>query len=696
MSSQVETVISPGKDREELPSWITEYAVMVTVLGRIGILQTIAGMHIRRQDGYSLIDAFMVFMAYFCNGGSSLRAFLRQCQQMKWGAKLAAMGGRERWPSSSSVSRMLKCLRKKDIAGIRDVLAKAVEKARIPTHPLGQFIDALGQSWLVFDLDGVVKAFRNRALPEGRDLPPAVRRTEETAKPGYPGRKRGEVQISASRLQQAGTGLWVGQETSPGNSHMAEAVTEACTWLKKWCEATGLDPARVILRMDGAAGNAPCAEAVKRANFRLVTRNSSYGLLEVEEVKTYLNGDVFHEVPSSLTGPTRHAAELGTMKSASELELRTVVSRFPSREEGKKSGSGHVIGKAQYEMYTTSLAPEAWPAEDLVALYYGRSATENHYGAANKEFKLHRTFSMNRAGQDFAIHVGMLLSNLQTEFGAMLLKSGNEKVAPATPRGERLPTRFADFPIAEPLPVPPMEESVAKIPTPFEEETNAMPPTAPLMERVAQDIPPHFSKLGFRVDQAVGVFCPDERLLRLHRNVPLADGNSRVSFRATASACAVCPTRSVCTDSTSREFLKEVTFKVRGHGGTPPRPPPTIVVPQRKQVASRPEKLDVRQEQPKTGQFQCRHPLLVSVALRRLFLGACEKVIVNIEVDPSARERLKLVPHLALDAAQRQHRRHTRTQRLDWNAPAENRAVSIRYAGGDLLGALINSTQRAA
>ena len=181
-----------------------------------------------------------------------------------------------------------------------------------------------------------VTAFRQRALPAGDDLPRPRRREEAAA--GYPGRKRGETQIRSSRLQQVGSSLWVGQSTVAGNATMSEAVAEACGWLSSWCLKHGVNTAQMLIRIDGAGGNAHCAEAVHNAGFKLLARSARYSILNGDAVHQYLQGDVFYEVPSSRAGPTKHAADLGPMpltRGATTL-MRTIVTRFPSGHRRRK------------------------------------------------------------------------------------------------------------------------------------------------------------------------------------------------------------------------------------------------------------------------------------------------------------------------------------------------------------------------
>ena len=652
---------------------MTKFVVVVNALREWGVVKGLEAIHVERRDGYSLIDGFGLLLAYFCcneTGLGGLRGFCDRISEAELSEKLAAILGRISLPSSASLSRLLSSIGKPEIALVIEVIGAACGK--LPVHPLCMFHDANGKAWTVFDLDAVVTAFRQRALPSGDDLPKA-RRREETAA-GYPGRKRGETQISSSRLQQAGSGLWVGQTTVPGNATMSEAVAEACGWLASWCAKNGVNASQVLIRIDGAGGNEPCAEAVHAAGFKLLARCARYGVLRDEAVNRYLQGDVFYEVPSSRAGPTKHAADLGQMPltHTTATTMRTIVTRFTSGTAGEKSGAGHIDGEAQYEMFITDLEPEAWPCEDLVCLYFGRAAVENSFARANAELELDRTFSTHGAGQDFVVLVGMLLSNVTAELGAKLVKTGGEAV-PLKQRVSRVARHFDDM---TPVPVvaPPTNVVVATAAEVAPGEEVAM-----LLKQAVE----RHAEWRVNADQ---VFCPNGIHMRLHRQKLTSKGTTRLSYRAPVDVCTPCPKRSGCTTVSTVSFVKEIAIDLGC----------TVAQQIKRPVAAAPI-LAVAKQSPAlvvapvvVGVYACLHPLLVVPQLRKAFEAACARVRVIIEVsEPSMRLRV-VDPHLADDVGARQHRRNTFKEHLDWNAAEQKTKLRIEFVGG---GALRNLLQ---
>jgi hypothetical protein len=677
MSSLLKVVITADEPRRELPAWVTKFAIVAKSLDAWGVLKAIEEIYVARKDGYSLIDAFGVLLAYFCSNERPRNGLRGFCRAMRkgMGGQLAALLGRESLPSSAALSRLLGSISKADVELVITAIGAACRK--LPVHPLGMFHDSQGKPWTVFDLDAVVTAFRQRALPAQVDLPKARRRAEEAAAPGYPGRKRGETQISSSRLQQAGSTLWVGQATVAGNASMSEAVVEACAWLARWCLQHHIEPAQVLIRIDGAGGNEPCAEAVRKAGFKLLARSAHYALLSNQAVEEYLRGDVFFEVPSSLSGPVKHAADLGLMPltASGACSMRNIVTRFTSGTPGVKSGAGHLIGVAQYEMFITDLEAGAWPCEDVVSLYFGRAAVENSFARANDEFGLERTFSLHRPGQDFAVLVGMLLSNVMAELGGVMVGTGNEAPVQLL-RGERSSRRFEDWPPRA------SEAPVEERPQEVRPETSVTDGDAELL-RLAFAHRPDFQVRGSEV------YCPNDVLMRLHRKKPLPQGQTWLSFRAPLHVCEPCPRRSLCTSVSTPSFVKEVAVTLQGE--TALRPLSTVRAP----VAVKPTK-PLELPVVVVGLLACLHPLLVVTELRAAFQRASELVRVAIHIKRPRARLLVAKPHVAKDAAQRQHRRKTFAQKLEWNAAPAGTTLTVEFIGGASIKKLLPAAARLA
>lgn len=81
--------------------------------------------------------------------------------------------------------------------------------------------DRMGNRYLMFDVDGTVKAVRQRYLSESDRYPGARRRSAEVSKPGYRGRKRGESVRTRTTVAVAQMSEWLGSYGSAGNGDVA-------------------------------------------------------------------------------------------------------------------------------------------------------------------------------------------------------------------------------------------------------------------------------------------------------------------------------------------------------------------------------------------------------------------------------------------------------------------------------------------
>jgi len=203
----------------EVPEEFVEFVALLVALNKLGLLERIEEhVSIERKSGaYSGFDVFVFLLCSLC-----LKLGLRKTYEdhvRPHGPKLAAVAGRSSLPSSSAVSGALKACTPAEGAAATDwLLTASVLTPELLHDPAVAFYDTVGECWHLFGYDPTVHAMRQRALPEGDDLPPARRRTTKLAAPGRSGRKRGEAQLSRPTLLHVGAGLWVSVDVEPGNS----------------------------------------------------------------------------------------------------------------------------------------------------------------------------------------------------------------------------------------------------------------------------------------------------------------------------------------------------------------------------------------------------------------------------------------------------------------------------------------------
>lgn len=568
MAKHTLSVTDGSGDNTRLPDWSALYLILITMLRERGWLGVIArGLKVRRQGGYVGLDIFAFLLAMFCwarpdRRTRSIHAFSDACSFCR--NRLAAVAGRRKWPTQSAVSRFLSAVPAG--AMLLEVGAQMLRQGvgSLVRHPDAQSRDTLGQSWHVFDFDPTILAMRQRALPEGEDLPEPKRRVADIAAAGYTGRKRGEVLLSVGALQHAGTGLWLQLMVQVGNASVSTMLGAMLGCIKPWLAEAGAGLERAVVRADGAAGNVPSLNAFVEHGVDYVTRLAWYSVLEREEVRAYLDRAPWVEVPDSGSGPRRHATEVGSWPWRAPMpqdapqgmdKTRLVVTRFAA---DTKHGAGRVQDGWQYELFATSLSSAAWPARETVELYYGRCGQENRFAQVMAELGLDKLFSTELGGHWLVVLVGLFSWNQRTILGA-------ERAAPLTvPEVVPEPRREVS---AEPKEVAETVEVClpTELQSPREPEASAL--SASMLARLAgrnwAAVEARHPGWKWLPDQ--GLSCPVGKLVWPGRLRAQTGGTPMLIFRTFRSDCATCPQETQCYGGGPRQsWPREVAIGVAG------------------------------------------------------------------------------------------------------------------------------------
>jgi len=179
--------------------------------------------------------------------------------------------------------------------------------------------------------------------------------------------------------------------------------------------------------MDGEYGHVPAITACRERGLRLLTRLNRASLYNDPDLLARLRTATWRPVLDSLAGPRRLAADLGEITLApgkdtrrpdgteyAPVTIRLIASIYESRGG---NGRGKVIGGWRVELFVTDLPVEAWPAEDCITTYFGRSAEENRFAQEDRELGLDRIISYELPGQELAAAVGLFVWNLRLALG---------------------------------------------------------------------------------------------------------------------------------------------------------------------------------------------------------------------------------------------------------------------------------------
>jgi hypothetical protein len=657
-----------------LPDALRQFVLITAKLQDNHLVDEIATrFRINRSSGYQGIDVFFFLVAYFCaiKTYESLNRFGRK--SARWGLLLASTVGRAAWPTQGAISRALAALVPENIKLFCDwLLQESIDDRDLSLHESATTLDCEGQAWHVFHFDPRVTTLRKRALPEDEhgELCEPSRRSEDFAAPGYPGRKRGDIQIARSMLQHSGTGLWLMARVAEGNGDLELDLHDGLFGLTSWAHQRGVDPARCLMCIDGVARGIVQVKVCSQYDVRFITRLSCYEIFNSSEVQQRLNETCWERVEDSGSGPVRWATDLGRYRFADGSEARLIVTRFAS-DEGRKSGAGHLINGVQYEIFATNLEPSAWPAPEVVTEYYGRVAQENRYAQCDDELNLSRIFSYNLAGQLLAETVALWLWNFQTCAASKMLGGLLDSRRPRQLRTVKSKV-FADAFISscpefdEQACQSMMEANVAQMAA--KETVDA------LMEQRLSSLASWSWDRDFARPR-----CPSGILLQLHGLKSIDTNRSRLIFRNSKWACGDCPLRVSCTSSTASTFRKEVST--------------TLAL----DLATLSDVLRLGEHAPVETELLARHlflsdtapappgthrrlpPSLIPSVLRRLFREACDQSVPTISIHcPTDPQRNP--DHFAPTDAERQKRRRTWSQRQAWNAVPPDATIDVTIA----------------
>lgn len=680
------TRIPADDDPSILPEPLRAGTLFLASLRHIGLLNLLPDwMPLARRGGHGTRSLFAVAVLFLMAGPVyGIRPFLKRFQVVIRRC-VAPVAGLRGLPSSAALSRALSKMEHAQVRPFLDrLLCSDAGVSSLLRSPHVQHRDAHGQGWHVLDLDPTVTAFRQRTLPEGEDLPPPQRRA--VGKAGYTGHKRGEIRLRHIPVVHGGAGLWLSYRLSAESSSATPLVGTLVSGARK--VVLEADPlAQVLCRCDGEFGSVGAMRACIDAGVPVLTRLSRYNLLDEDEARVALQKARWRVV-SNEAGRQREAAELGNFTllpsdgaagSREPVTVRVIVTRL-ARKEGEQLTHGVLREGYQLELFATTLEPTAWPAQDVVELYFGRAIIENCFAQEDREFGLERTFSFQPAGQEWMVGVGLYLWNVLVCRGLALAEPLPPTPTDQLPRPAEAvaPESVAeDQPMAtEDPPFPTVEEGVSAPP-----ELEVPPDErAARDEAIALELWAITSEAYQFLEATEGGWKLDHqaRVIRCSRRKPLSlvhvevqtlltpKASNRLLLRAELADCRICPLRATCIPG-KKDGPKRSTGKQFGRAVSAAK-------------AERASDLlrQLRHEEPQPRALKARFaasvltapgpwlpatPAFQAATSRRRLRAAVAAVAVDVSVRPPATSPSVLHPCLAMDRRTAQHRRKSWVQR---------------------------------
>lgn len=507
MAASPVSIQAISRPEPSTPSWFGEVVLLVEYLRKHGTLTKLSeGIRFARKrfGRYEVIDFLAVLFGYAISGERTLEDFYERLQP--FAIPFMALFERDRLPSRSAFSRFLAALTEEPVEALRTLfLDDLLSRSLTPDKQTGGLVDRVGNTWMVFDIDGTREAARQRALPQTDGLPPAFRRLDDVCAPGYRGRKRGEVVRTRTTVSQAHSYQWLGSFGNRGNGRYREELRKGLAVIGRYLAVPQFSQERTLLRLDGQYGNGAVLSDL--AGFAFVTRGKDYRLLDhpLIQARLHLPPDQFQQRPESQM--VRSLYDCPEIPVGPDGKLyRVVVATHP--EGSKKSPIGITRKGIAYELFFTNLPQHAFTACDVVELYLHRGAFEPILSDEDKEQDPDRWCSHSAWGQEAWHVISQWTWNLKLELGHQLKPQ---------------PLRTTEF-------------------------APALPPLSPHSAPASGYAPPEvgsawkagrFAGQDFTLQPDGTLRCPADQKLTPHEQRREADGSPAISCMELASAVVV-------------------------------------------------------------------------------------------------------------------------------------------------------------
>jgi hypothetical protein len=550
--STVEIQTSPDSV-PTLPEWFGEVSLVVQYLKHQGLLDAITE-RVRfargRMGTYDVIDFVAVLIGYAISGERTLQAFYERLQP--FAVPFMALFGREQVPHRSSLARFLADLEQDPVEALRTLFEEdLVARGLAGEHQRGLW-DRCGQQWHFFDIDGTRAAARQRALPQSSDLPPSRRRLQQVCALGYRGHKRGEVVRTRTVVQEASTHRFFGTFSGAGNGDYRGELSRALLAVRTCLTRQSVDLRRVIARLDGLYGDGVVVGDVERMGLGWLTRGRDYAFLDQPPVQAFLALPAQQQHTQADSGLRRQLFDCPqVLLTARGTRSRVIIARHTSPTSPPPVG---VLRAGQvYELFYTSLPPDAFLPADVLDLYFQRGGFESSLADEDQEQDADRWCSRTPWGQECWQILAQWVWNLRIELAHL-----------AQPTALRT-TLMAEAVVPEPGAEPSIGPAL---------------PDWPVVEASAPQQWAKAARSGlfagqdFTPEEDGTLRCPAGQTLRERERRPQADGSLRIYYAAQLSSCRACALRSQCLRREATQTLGRKVSVVVGRTPAPTRPAP--------------------------------------------------------------------------------------------------------------------------
>jgi hypothetical protein len=554
-----------------LPSWMEEVAVMAHLLAQTGIISALEE-HVQfaraRFGTYDTIDFVMVLLSYALSGEPTICAFYDRLEP--FADEVAALFHRHHIPSRSALSRFLAALDEKTVEALRSQFLSDLFERATPFSSPGGMWDRLDQQYVVIDVDGTRQAARQRALAHLPTLPEPHRRLSEVAKPGYTGRKRGEVVRTRTTVLQAHTHQWLGTFGGAGNGDLRGDLQRACQLALTYATKQQFLPSQLLLRLDGGYGDTVVLSDVLALGLGVIARSRDYALLGRPEILAALSRPPVIHGTYAESGMIRDLYDCPSIRLLPKgPSVRVIIVTHPATDDPAKVGQQR--NGVVYELFVSTIQTSAMTASDVLDLYRHRGSFETVLADEDQEQDPDRWCSHTPWGQEFWQILSQWVWNLRLECG--------QQCSPTPLRTTIFASANDPAPVSEPVGDTPAHEDDQPEPVSRPVQVSEEVWDSELSYGPAQWAQPSFTG-GFPGSafppQADGtLLCPAGKVLTLVEYRQERAKSVRVSYSADLNDCRCCHLRVYCQNRrTHRARRVSAVYWPLSSPSLPVLPPP--------------------------------------------------------------------------------------------------------------------------
>ncbi|MBD2309071.1 hypothetical protein H6G17_26770 [Chroococcidiopsis sp. FACHB-1243] len=539
-------VTTTEQSNPAIPSWLSEALLVGQYWNQSGLLDRLQQqVRVRRgrMGRYEVCDFVLLLLAYAVSGVETLKLFFEQLESIK--SVLMSVWQRAGCPVAATLSRFLADVDKTAVEQLRslfevDLLAHPIEMGAA----MG-LSDRTGKRWVVFDVDGTVKATRHRALVSAPTHPQLKRRSENACAPGYGGRKRGDRVRTRSTVACAHTHEWLGTFAAPGNGTPKLDLARACDLIERYLRVQGLTIVQGIVRLDGLYGSASYVSELQQSKIAYMIRCRDYHLLNDPIVEAALK-----QAPqATITYPdSPHPRELfdipclDSTRRGYHEPMRLVVVRM-ERFDTRKRAVGKCRGKYIHELFLTSLPIEQFTATDVLNLYNGRGGFEQVLSEEDMEQDGDRWCSWQAQGQSFWQILNQWVWNWRIRAGAAQSPELCARQTEWSPALSEIRSEIAAAPVEKAQPALPVAH-----------QSDRSTPRYGAMT-VAEGWGKSRHKYGgkdFKVIEDQFIECPEGHRMGRREIRYTRRGDMQMLFSVNSRICASCPVKHHCLSDDSK------------------------------------------------------------------------------------------------------------------------------------------------